>query len=180
MYLVATPDVAALRDLSRHVENFGLDVTAAYKVRIVLNRSSSHDAVSKEQVESAVRFPVSVSIPNNYAELIRAINAGSADPAAATIGIHRADQQMGQEAGACQPGSGRSQTKEFRILEMTLKLSNPLEGATMADAVVPMTTPDRSALPTPLPQSVSLKAQQEIKSAVHQKLIKRMDWKSWR
>ncbi len=60
-------------------------------------------------------------------------------------------------------------------MEMTLKLSNPLEGATMADAVVPMTTPDRSALPTPLPQSVSLKAQQEIKSAVHQKLIKRMD-----
>lgn len=45
----------------------------------------------------------------------------------------------------------------------------------MADAVVPMTTPDRSALPTPLPQSISLKAQQEIKSAVHQKLIKRMD-----
>lgn len=76
VYLVATPDVAALRDLSRHVENFGLDVTAAYKVRIVLNRSSSHDAVTKEQVEAAVRFPVSVSIPNNYAELIRAINAG--------------------------------------------------------------------------------------------------------
>ncbi len=80
VYLVATPDVAALRDLSRHVENFGLDVTAAYKVRIVLNRSSSHDAVSKEQVESAVRFPVSVSIPNNYAELIRAINAGEPIP----------------------------------------------------------------------------------------------------
>ncbi len=60
-------------------------------------------------------------------------------------------------------------------MEMILKLSNSPRGATMADAVVPMTTPDRSALPTPLPQSVSLKAQQEIKTAVHQKLIKRMD-----
>lgn len=80
VYLVSTPDVAALRDLSRHVENFGLDVTAAYKVRIVLNRASSHDAVSKEQVEAAVRFPVSISIPNNYAELIRAINAGEPIP----------------------------------------------------------------------------------------------------
>lgn len=76
VYLVATPDVAALRDLSRHVENFGLDAHAAHKVRIALNRSSSHDAVNKEQVESAVRFPVSISIPNNYMELVRALNAG--------------------------------------------------------------------------------------------------------
>jgi pilus assembly protein CpaF len=45
----------------------------------------------------------------------------------------------------------------------------------MTDAVVPMSTPDRSKLSTPLPPSVSLKTQQEIKSAVHQELIKRMD-----
>jgi len=75
VYLITTPDVAALRDLSRHVENFALD-DASSKLRIVLNRSSSNDAVSAEQVESAVRFPVSVSVANNYAELVRAINAG--------------------------------------------------------------------------------------------------------
>ncbi len=76
VYLVATPDVAALRDLSRQIENFGLDASATHKVRIALNRSSSRDSVNKEQVENAVRFPVSVTIPNNYAELVRAINAG--------------------------------------------------------------------------------------------------------
>jgi pilus assembly protein CpaE len=76
VYLVATPDVAALRDLSRHVENFGLDARTAPKLRIAINRSCSNDAVSAEQVESAVRFPVSVTFPNSYAELIRAINAG--------------------------------------------------------------------------------------------------------
>ena len=76
VYLVATPDVAALRDLSRHVENFGLDAKTAPKLRIAINRSSSNDAVSAEQVESAVRFPVSVTFPNSYAELLRAINAG--------------------------------------------------------------------------------------------------------
>jgi pilus assembly protein CpaE len=76
VYLVATPDVAALRDLSRHVENFALDDSAAGKLRIVLNRSSSNDAVSSEQVESAVRFPVSVSVANNYAELVKSINSG--------------------------------------------------------------------------------------------------------
>lgn len=76
VYLVSTPDVAALRDLSRHVENFGLHEGVTGKLRIAVNRSSSNDAVSAEQVESAVRFPVSVTIPNNYAELVRAINAG--------------------------------------------------------------------------------------------------------
>ncbi len=45
----------------------------------------------------------------------------------------------------------------------------------MMDSVLPMTTPNRSALPTPLPPSVSLKTQQEIKSGVHQELIKKMD-----
>src|SRR6185437_16494289 len=49
------------------------------------------------------------------------------------------------------------------------------ENAFMTDAVVSMSTPNRDALPTPLPQSVSLKTQQEIKTAVHQELIKRMD-----
>lgn len=76
MYLVSTPDVAALRDLSRHVENFGLEEAASQKLRIVLNRSSSNDAVTAQQVEGAVRFPVSISIPNTYAELVRAINSG--------------------------------------------------------------------------------------------------------
>ena len=45
----------------------------------------------------------------------------------------------------------------------------------MVEAILSMTTPDRSSLPTPMPPTVSLKTQQEIKSAVHQELIKRMD-----
>lgn len=76
IYLITTPDIAALRDLSRHVEHFVLKDAASGKLRIVLNRSSSNDAVSSEQVESAIRFPISVTIPCNYGELARAINAG--------------------------------------------------------------------------------------------------------
>lgn len=45
----------------------------------------------------------------------------------------------------------------------------------MADAVLSMTTPDRANLMSSLPKSVSLKAQQELKSSVHQELIKRLD-----
>jgi pilus assembly protein CpaE len=75
-YLVSTPDVAALRDLARRVENISLTDTATSKLRIIINRSTSDDAVTPEQIEAAVRFPVWRAIPNNYADLVRAINAG--------------------------------------------------------------------------------------------------------
>lgn len=76
VYLVSTPDLAALRDLSRHVEYMTLNESVKGKLKIVLNRSSSADAVSAEQIEKAICFPVSVKIANNYIELLRAIDAG--------------------------------------------------------------------------------------------------------
>lgn len=45
----------------------------------------------------------------------------------------------------------------------------------MADAVLSMNVRDRGTIQAPLPKSVPLNTQQEIKSAVHQELIKRMD-----
>jgi pilus assembly protein CpaE len=76
VFLVSTPDVAALRDLARRIEHLSLDDEAAQKLRIVINRSTSEDAVSPEQIEAAVRFPVWMAVPNAYIELVRAINAG--------------------------------------------------------------------------------------------------------
>jgi len=74
--MVSTPDVAALRDLARHVEYLSLNDTVTEKLRIIINRSTSNDAVSAEQIQELVRFPVAIAIPNNYAELLHAINAG--------------------------------------------------------------------------------------------------------
>jgi pilus assembly protein CpaE len=76
VFLISTPDVAALRDLARRIEHLSLDDEAANKLRIVINRSTSEDAVSPEQIEAAVRFPVWMAVPNAYLELVRAINAG--------------------------------------------------------------------------------------------------------
>jgi pilus assembly protein CpaE len=76
VYLVSTPDVAALRDLARRIEHLSLDDETGRKLRIVINRSTADDAVSSEQIQAAVRFPVWMAIPNAYAELVRAINAG--------------------------------------------------------------------------------------------------------
>ncbi len=74
--LVSTPDVASLRDLSRRVEHLSLLESSTTKLRIVINRSTSDDAVTGEQIEAALRFPVWTAIPNNYAELLRSINSG--------------------------------------------------------------------------------------------------------
>ena len=80
VYLVSTPDVAALRDLARRVEHLSLTDPSSEKLRIIINRSTSDDAVTAEQIEAAIRFPVWMSIPNNYADLLRAINAGEPVP----------------------------------------------------------------------------------------------------
>jgi pilus assembly protein CpaE len=74
--LVCTPDVAALRDLVRRIEHLSAVTGFTTKLRVVINRSTSDDAVSSSDIEAAVRFPISVAVPNNYADLMRAINAG--------------------------------------------------------------------------------------------------------
>lgn len=74
--LVSSPDVASLRDLARRIENLSLTDQVTGKVRIIINRATSDDAVNAEQIQAAVRFPVWIAVPNNYAELIRAINTG--------------------------------------------------------------------------------------------------------
>jgi pilus assembly protein CpaE len=76
IYIVSTPDVAALRDLARLVEGLSLSESAINKLRVVVNRSTATDSITPEQIEKAVRFPISVAVPNNYFELLRAINDG--------------------------------------------------------------------------------------------------------
>ncbi len=80
VYIVSTPDVASLRDLARLVENISLTESAISKLRLVVNRSTATDSVTPEQIEKAVRFPISIAVPNNYFELLRAINDGEPVP----------------------------------------------------------------------------------------------------
>ena len=74
--LVSTPDVASLRDLARLAESLSLNETAVSKLRLVINRSTATDSITAQQIEKTVRSPISVAIPNNYFELLRAINDG--------------------------------------------------------------------------------------------------------
>jgi pilus assembly protein CpaE len=77
LYLIATPDVPALRDLSRYIDRLLQSSVSPAKLRVVINRFSSLGAVSLEQIENAVRQPISITMPNHSAALIRAMNTGT-------------------------------------------------------------------------------------------------------
>jgi pilus assembly protein CpaE len=77
LYLIATPDVPALRDLSRCIDRFLQSNVPPDKMKVVINRYSSEGALSQEQIEKAIRQPIAITIPNASTDLIRAMNTGS-------------------------------------------------------------------------------------------------------
>jgi pilus assembly protein CpaE len=76
VYLVATPEIGAIRDLSRYVDNLMQVDYTTEKMHVVINRFSSRYAVSVEQIEKAIRLPIAIRLPNSYTELVRSVNLG--------------------------------------------------------------------------------------------------------
>jgi pilus assembly protein CpaE len=76
VYLVATPEIGAIRDLARFVDHLSQIEGATQKVQVVVNRESSRYAVNVEHIEKAIRVPVAIQLPNSYAELVRSANLG--------------------------------------------------------------------------------------------------------
>lgn len=76
VYLVATPEIGAIRDLSRYVDNLMQIEYTTEKMHVVINRFSSRYAVNVEQIEKAIRLPVAIKLPNSYTELVRSVNLG--------------------------------------------------------------------------------------------------------
>ena len=77
LYLIATPDVPALRDLSRHIDRLLQSNVPPSKIKVVINRFSSEGALTLEQIEKAIRQPIAITIPNSSNDLIRAMNTGN-------------------------------------------------------------------------------------------------------
>jgi pilus assembly protein CpaE len=76
VYLVATPEIGSIRDLSRFVDSLSQADHGMDKVHVVINRFSSQHAVNIEQIEKAIRLPVAIKLPNSYAELVRSAILG--------------------------------------------------------------------------------------------------------
>jgi pilus assembly protein CpaE len=76
IYLIATPEIGAIRDLSRYVDGLIQNEQATKKLQVVINRYSSHEAVTIEQIEKAVHLPIAFKVANNYSQLVQSINTG--------------------------------------------------------------------------------------------------------
>jgi pilus assembly protein CpaE len=76
LYLVATPEIAAIRDLSRYVDSLSQGDHDIEKVKVVINRFSSQHALTVEQIEKAIRLPIAIKLPNGYAEVTRSAILG--------------------------------------------------------------------------------------------------------
>lgn len=81
IYLIATPEIGAIRDLSRYADGLIQNELATKKLQVVINRSSSHEAVRIEQIEKAIHLPIAFRIANNYSQLVQSINVGEPVPA---------------------------------------------------------------------------------------------------
>jgi pilus assembly protein CpaE len=76
VFLVATPEVPALRDLARYVDRLLEGYAPPEKLKVVINQHGSHRAVTVDQIEKAIRHPVSITLPTSSTELIRAVDTG--------------------------------------------------------------------------------------------------------
>lgn len=72
VFIVATPEIGAVRDLSRHVDVLSENEQNTEKLKVVINRFSAQHAVSPEQIEKAIRLPIAFKLPNSYADVTRA------------------------------------------------------------------------------------------------------------
>jgi pilus assembly protein CpaE len=67
VYIIATPEIGAIRDLSRYVDRLSQGEYNVDKVK---------HAVSIEQIEKAIRLPVALKLTNSYAELAKSTLLG--------------------------------------------------------------------------------------------------------
>lgn len=75
--LVATPEVAAVRDLSRIADGLVVTESAAPKLKVVLNRFNAPHAVAADQIEKVLKLPIALKLPDSPAEMVHASNSGN-------------------------------------------------------------------------------------------------------
>lgn len=76
VFLVATPEIGAVRDLSRYIDRFAPLDGFADKLKLVLNRAATPHAIHVDQIEKAVKLPITLRVPDCYADLVRSENLG--------------------------------------------------------------------------------------------------------
>jgi pilus assembly protein CpaE len=76
LYVVTSPEIGAVRDLSRYIDRLAPIESLSDKIKVVLNRFDGQHAIHIDQIEKAVKLPVAIQLPECYPELVRSHNLG--------------------------------------------------------------------------------------------------------
>ena len=74
--LVTTAELPAVRNIVRYIDHLTQLEYPTEQVQVVLNRDSKKTTITDDQIEKAIRRKISLRIPNSYADVSKAINAG--------------------------------------------------------------------------------------------------------
>jgi pilus assembly protein CpaE len=82
--IVMTAELPSVRNAVRYMEHLERLGYSSSKVQIVLNRHSMRGPLADDRIEKALGQQISLRVPNNYNEVIRAINSGAPIPCGKT------------------------------------------------------------------------------------------------
>ena len=77
VWLVATPDVACVRNLARYLDHLARFSYSDDTIKIIINRHVRRGTIAKEHFEKVLKKPVFMTIPNSYQDVMEALNAGT-------------------------------------------------------------------------------------------------------
>jgi pilus assembly protein CpaE len=80
VYIVTVAEVAALRNVARHLNYWSRKEIPPEKIRVVLNRHHKRGTITDEQIERAIQRTLFWKVPNQYSQVITTITGG--DPQA--------------------------------------------------------------------------------------------------
>src|SRR6266404_2661872 len=78
--IVMTAELPSVRNSVRYIEHLSRLGYNSNSIHVVLNRHSKKGPLSDDRIEKALGRAISLRVPNNYNEVIRAINTGSPIP----------------------------------------------------------------------------------------------------
>ncbi len=75
--IVLTPELPAIRNAARSIEYLTSLHYPEDSIDIILNRHSQRSLLSDDEIEAALHRPIAVKLPNDYSQVVNAINSGT-------------------------------------------------------------------------------------------------------
>ncbi|MCK4657113.1 MAG: AAA family ATPase, partial [candidate division Zixibacteria bacterium] len=74
--LVAVASISSIRATRKSLDFLRSQGYGTEKLKVLINRSSKKDDIKSSEIESALDYPVTWTVPNNYRDVIESINSG--------------------------------------------------------------------------------------------------------